>query len=293
MGITPTYGRVSRYGLIDYANSLDKIGALAKTTEDVALALSVISGQDKMDPTSIPQKAPDFTKYVNKTGDLKGIKIALPKEFFSNLDKKVEKNTRKAVETLESLGAVAKEVSLDMTKHASSAYYIIATAEASTNLARYCGMRYGQSENMNGHYNEAFSKTRGKYLTEESKRRILLGTFARMAGYRDHYYLKAMKIRTLIIEEYKRIFKRFDIVVGPTMPIIAPKFSEIEKLKPQDIYQMDTLTISPNIAGVPMLSVPCGTVDSMPTGMHIIADHMNEGKIINIGSAFEDSMKKI
>ena len=289
VGLTPTYGRVSRYGLIDYANSLDKIGPIGKTTEDVATILSHIAGQDPMDSTSAPKKSEDYTKYINKDANLKGTNIAVPKEFFKDLDAKVEKNIREGIAQLESLGANINEVSLKMTDYATAAYYMIATAEASTNLAKYSGMRYGQSEKIEDHFDEYFQKVRSKYFTEESKRRILLGTFARMEGYRDQYYLKAMKIRTLIIEEMNKVFKNNDAIVGPTMPIIAPKFTEIDKLSAIDIYTIDTLSIMPNLAGTPMLSIPCGTINNMPIGMQIISSHLNEGRIINIGSALENS----
>jgi aspartyl-tRNA(Asn)/glutamyl-tRNA(Gln) amidotransferase subunit A len=289
VGLTPTYGKVSRYGLIDYANSLDKIGPLGKTTEDVAIMLSIISGYDPMDSTSINKNTEDYTKYINKNSNLKGLNIGIIKEHLNNLDKNIEKNTYNSINKLEELGANIHEISLKLSNYATSAYYIIATAEASTNLAKYCGMRYGSSLPLKGHFNEYFKNVRSEYLTEESKRRILLGTFARMAGYRDQYYLKAMKIRTMIINEYKQAFKKLDALVGPTMPIIAPKFNEIEKLDITQIYQIDTLTISPNLAGTPMLSIPNGTSKNMPTGFNIIANHLNENKIINIGSALENA----
>ena len=211
-GLTPTYGLVSRYGLIDYANSLDKIGPIGKSVYDVALALSIIAGHDKKDSTRL-EKAYDF--YLNHLGeDVSKFKIGIPKEYFSEgVDKKVEKEIWKGIKKLESLGCKYQEITLPHTKYALSAYYIIAASEASTNLAKYCGMRYGASEDIQGNMNEYFSSVRTKYFGEEAKRRILLGTFARMAGYRDQYYLKAMKVRSLIIQDFKQAFKKFDVLI--------------------------------------------------------------------------------
>ncbi|MFH0836599.1 MAG: amidase family protein [Candidatus Aenigmatarchaeota archaeon] len=281
VGMTPTYGLVSRYGLIDYANSLDKIGVISKCVDDAALILSIIAGKDDKDQTTIGEKT-DYTK-VNY--DLKGVKIAVPKEYFQNLDKKVEKEVWTSIHKMESQGAEYKKVSLKHTKHAIAAYYIIATAEASTNLAKYCGMRYGAHEKLSGNFNEYFSIVRAKYLGEEAKRRIMLGTFTRMAGYRDAYYLKAMKVRTLLINEFKQLFSKFDAIAAPSMPILPPKFSEIKKLKPVEHYQMDFLTVPANLAGLPHLSIP--VKEKTPIGLHLIADHLNESKIFQLGGAFE------
>lgn len=285
VGLTPTYGRVSRYGLIDYANSLDKIGPMAKTVKDSALMLSIISGNDPLDQTSIQQKAEDFTRYCGK--DIKGMKIGIPKEYFKGIDKDVEKTVRSAISKLEELGAKTVDISLPTTDYAIPSYYIIATVEASTNLAKYCGMRYGAQDEIKGYFNEYFSGIRGKYLGEEAKRRIILGTYARMAGYRDQYYLKALKVRTLIIEDFRKAFRKVDVLAAPTMPIIAPKFTDIEKLTPVENYAMDNLTVGPNLAGIPMISVPCGTSQNMPVGLHLLGDHLKEGNIIQTADAFE------
>jgi aspartyl-tRNA(Asn)/glutamyl-tRNA(Gln) amidotransferase subunit A len=296
VGLTPTYGLVSRYGLIDYANSLDKIGPIAKTTKDAARLLSVITGYDKRDQTTIDLKKEDYTKYVDKP--VKGMKIGVPKEYFgkgvggASIDKDVEQKVWNAIKELEELGATYHEVSLPSTKYAIAAYYIIATAEASTNLAKFCGMRYGASLPVAGSFNEYFSKIRNKYLGKEAKRRILLGTYARMAGYRDAYYLKALKARTIIINDFKSAFRRFDVLAAPTMPVIAPRFSEIEKMSPVQQYMMDLLTVAPNLAGLPTISVPCGTAKGMPVGLHLMADHLQESKLIRAGSAF-DSVEEV
>jgi len=286
VGLTPTYGLVSRWGLIDYANSLDKIGVIGKKVEDTALMLDVIAGQDKKDFTSVRRKG-NYSKSLK--GDVKGLKIGVPREYFGEgVDKDVSKAVMDAVGKLENLGARIVRVSLPMTKYVVSAYYIIACSEASTNLAKFCGMRYGKEESIVGDYNRYFSKVRGEYFGEEAKRRLLLGTFSRMAGYRDKYYLKAMQVRTKIIQDFKLAFKRCGVLVSPTMPVIAQKFSEIEKLIPVQQYMMDVLTVGPNLAGIPQLSVPCGLVKGMPVGMHILGDHLEERKVLEVGKAVEE-----
>lgn len=278
-GLTPTYGLVSRYGLIDYANSLDKIGVIAKNVHDVALGLSVIAGHDNRDSTSLHVQQKQHRVNTN----LKGVKIAVPKEYFENLDKQVENSVWAAIKKLESNGATYSKVSLPTTKYALAAYYIIATSEASTNLARYCGMRYGLHKELKGSFNEYFSTVRTEGFGEEAKRRIILGTFARMSGYREQYYMKAMRVRTLITQDFKKIFAKYDVIAAPTMPTPAPKFSEIEKLTPLQNYQMDVLTVPPNLSGIPMISVPCADF----VGLHLIGDHLQEEKILGVAAAYE------
>ena len=196
-----------------------------------------------------------------------------------------------AISILENNGADYKEISLPHTKYALSSYYIIAVSEASTNLAKFCGMRYGLHLELKGGYNEYFSKVRMEGFGEEAKRRIILGTFARMAGFREAYYLKALKARTKIIEDFKLTFKKCDVLIAPTMPVLPPKFSEIKKLSPIETYMMDVLTVAPNLAGIPMISVPCGTIVGLPVGLHIMADHLQEKKIIQAAYAFEQVKK--
>ncbi len=315
VGLTPTYGLVSRYGLIDYANSLDKIGPIGKSVYDVAIALSKIAGHDGKDSTSIKKETLnkmgyiqktksfdvtndskpfehdsrsegyDYTAHLFKRKDLKGIRIGVPKEYFSNVDKKIEKSVWDAIKRMEGLGAKIKEISLPQTRFALASYYIIATAEASTNLSRYCGLRYGMHQKLEGNFNEYFSKVRSAGFGDEAKRRIILGTFARMSGYREAYYLKAMKVRTLIINEFKKAFKGVDILAAPTMPIMPPKFSEIKKLTPSEVYQMDILTVPPNLAGIPMISLP--TEKKTPIGLHLMAGHLEEAKLIEVAGVFE------
>lgn len=289
VGLTPTYGKVSRYGLIDFANSLDKIGCIGKNVYDVALLLSAISGADNYDSTAFKNKSEDFTKYC--TDDVKGLKIGIPKEYFENVDEKITKLIWDSIKLFESHGAEYEEISLPHTKYALPTYYIIAMVEASTNLAKFCGMRYGLQMEIKENYDEYFSNVRIAGFGEEAKRRIILGTFARMAGYRDAYYLKALKVRTKIIEDFKKAFSKFDVLIAPTMPVTAPKFSEIEKLEPIDIYMIDVLTVAPNLAGVPHVSVPCGHLDGLPVGLHIMSDHMQEGKAIQTAYMFEKAGK--
>ena len=282
VGLTPTYGLVSRYGLIDFANSLDKIGAIGKSVYDAALLLSTIAGHDQRDSTSIKMKSKDYTSHLDKR-DLKGIKIGIPKEYFKSIDGKIEKSVWRAIKKLESLGATYQKISLPNTKYALSSYYIIATAEASTNLARYCGMRYGLHLKLEGNFDEYFSRVRSIGFGDEAKRRIMLGTFARMSGYREAYYLRAMKVRTLIINDFKKAFKKFDVLAAPTMPILPPKFTQIAKLSPIEQYQMDTLTLPPNLAGIPMISIPCEKM----IGLHLLGNHLQEEKILQVANIFE------
>ncbi len=282
-GLCPTYGLVSRYGLMDYANSLDKIGPMAKNVEDIALALSVIAGYDERDSTSVKRDKEDYSQYLKR--DIKGMKIGLIKEAFGEgVDEEVKKKINEKVKELEEKGAKVEEVSLPLNaKYSLAAYYIIAMSEASTNLAKFCGMRYGKHEKLEGGFNEYFSKVRSANFGEEAKRRIIIGTFARMSGFRDAYYIKSLKVRTKLIEEYKKMFERFDVLISPTMPVIAPKFSEIEKMTPLENYMMDILTVGPNLAGLPHMNIPVGFKEKMPIGLMVIGNHFDEGKLFQIG----------
>jgi aspartyl-tRNA(Asn)/glutamyl-tRNA(Gln) amidotransferase subunit A len=283
VGLTPTYGLVSRYGLIDYANSLDKIGVMAKSVKDVAYALSIIAKRDEKDSTCVGGEE-DYTKYCRIYPKHK---VAIPKEYFSGIDENIEKIVWQAIKELESEGIEYEEVSLPMTEYALAAYYIIATSEASTNLAKFCGMRYGLHLKLEGNFNEYFSKVRTTGFGDEAKRRIILGTYARMSGFRKHFYLKALKIRTLVIQDFKKVFKNFDAILAPTMPMLAPKFEEVEKLTPLQHYMADVLTVPVNLAGMPHLSIPAGFSKGLPVGLHIISDHFQEGKIITLANFFE------
>jgi len=284
VGLTPTYGRVSRYGLIDYANSLDKIGSMGKTVEDAALLLEVIAGYDSNDSTSLKQEKDDFSKIEPSK-----LKIGIVKELFENCDAPVKKECMNAIKKL---GAKTQEISLPLNaKYGIAAYYIISTSEASTNLARYCGMRYGLHEKLEGNFNEYFSKVRSNGFNKEAKRRILLGTFARMAGVRDAYYLRAMKARTRLIREFKEAFSKVDVLANPTMPIVAPTFEAIEKLTPLQQYAMDLCTVPANLAGMPHISVPVAMQGKAPVGLMLTADHLQEKKMIQAALAVESACK--
>ena len=284
VGITPTYGRVSRWGLIDYANSLDKIGVMAKTVNEAAMFLGVISGPNEYDSTVLKLPVPDYTRMDS----VEGMRIGVPKEYLGEgVDPKVEEQVWRAIKKLESKGASILEVSLPHTKYSLSSYYIIAMAEASTNLAKFSGLRYGLQKPIEGDFNQYFSEVRTEGMGEEAKRRVMLGTFTRMAGYRDAYYLKALKVRTRVIEDFKKAFKKVDVLAAPTMPVVAPKFDEIAELEPIQHYMMDILTVAPNLAGIPMVTVPCGEADGMPVGLHLMADHLDEIKALEAAQGVE------
>jgi len=230
-GLCPTYGRVSRYGLIDYANSLDKIGPLGKNLSDIASLLGVISGFDQNESTTMNKPVDNYTEFINKK--FKNMKIGIIKEAYEDIDSKINKKINEGIDKLKEVGVKTEEISLKLPiKHGLAAYYILATSEASTNLAKYCGMRYGESGNLEGNFNDYFTKVRSDNFGPETKRRIILGTFARMSGYRDDYYIKATKVRTKIVNDYKKMFKKYDALITPTSPILPIKFSEIEKLSP-------------------------------------------------------------
>ncbi|MBI5036341.1 Asp-tRNA(Asn)/Glu-tRNA(Gln) amidotransferase subunit GatA [Candidatus Micrarchaeota archaeon] len=276
VGVTPTYGLVSRYGLIDYANSLDKIGTMATTVTEAFSLLDTIKGTDKKDSTST-QPAQE-KKLKNK--------IALPKEIWERTDERTRKQCWKAIDAM---GVEAEEVSLKHVDSALYSYYIIAMAEASTNLAKYCGLRYGLQNEYGPEetYTEYFTKTRNAF-GEEAKRRLLLGSFARTSGYRGKYYEKACKVRTLVIGELKNHLKEYDGFLTPSMPAIAPKFSEIAKLSPLQHYRMDVCTVPFNLAGLPHASVPFGKVDGMPVGVQIIGDHFQEKTVEKYAKIIEE-----
>lgn len=279
-GLCPTYGRVSRYGLIDYASSLDKIGPMATSIEDAALLMEIIAGHDNKDATSSTTLVDYYTTSISK--GVKKLKLGIVKEAFPD-NSEVESHVWKSIKKLEAAGSTYQEISLPKNAaYGIPAYYIIAMSEASTNLAKLCGMRYGMQEKIEGDYNTYFTKVRSNF-GQEAKRRILLGTFARMAGYRDAYYLKALSVRKMLQEEYAKAFKDVDVIITPTMPIVAPKFSEISKLTPLQHYQMDVLTVGPNLAGLPHLSIPSGTLRKMPVGMMAIAPPWMEKRLIQLG----------
>ena len=287
VGLKPTYGLVSRYGLISYANSLEQIGPLTRSVEDCALLLSVISGHDSRDSTSVDLPAKDYLKNLD---DMRDIKIGLPHEFFGEgVEDDVKDAVLKAIGKLEDLGASCLEISLPMMKYALAAYYIIAMSEASSNLARYDGLRYGyRDENARGSFDEVFSKNRREGFGAEVRRRIILGTYALSAGYFEQYYIKALKIRTLIRRDFEKALKDVDVIVGPTMPLLP--FNIGEKIDdPLKLYMCDILTVPANLTGCPAISIPCGFKNGLPVGMQIIGRPFDEDTVLKVAYAFEQS----
>ena len=288
VGMKPTYGRVSRYGLVAYASSLDQIGPITKDVTDCANILNVIAGHDEMDSTSLEVQVPDFTKALVQ--DVKGLKIGLPKEYFvKGMDPEVEAAVKAGVKELEKLGAEVKEISLPNTDYAISTYYLIAPAEAATNLARYDGVSYGERAEDAADLVEMMTKTRTQYLGEEVKRRIMIGNYALSAGYYDAYYLKALKVRRLVKEDYDKAFKDVDVIICPAAPSVAYKLGE--KIdNPLEMYLQDACTVPLNLAGLPGISIPCGyNKDKMPIGMQIIGKALDEETILRVAYTYEQS----
>ncbi|WP_033169588.1 Asp-tRNA(Asn)/Glu-tRNA(Gln) amidotransferase subunit GatA [Selenomonas sp. ND2010] len=287
VGMKPTYGRVSRYGLVAYASSLDQIGPLTRDVTDCANILNIICGHDEMDSTSSEAEVPDFTKALVE--DVKGLKIGLPKEYFvDGMDPEVEKTVRAAIEKYKELGAEIVEISLPHTKYAISAYYLIAPAEAATNLQRYDGVSYGErveSDDLVG----MMTKTRTEKFGEEVKRRIVIGNYALSAGYYDAYYLKAMKVRTLVQQDYNEAFQKVDVIMAPTAPTPAFKIGEMVS-DPLQMYLQDACTVPLNLAGLPGMSIPCGySSQGMPIGLQIIGKALDEETIIRAAYTYEQS----
>jgi aspartyl-tRNA(Asn)/glutamyl-tRNA(Gln) amidotransferase subunit A len=287
VGLKPTYGRVSRYGLVAFASSLDQIGPITKDVTDAAIMLNVIAGYDKKDSTSVPKNVPDYVSCLGR--DIKGMRIGIPKEYFiEGLDPEVDKAVRGAVKKLESLGVTATEVSLPHTGYAVATYYIVATSEASSNLARYDGVKYGfrvEGKDLI----DMYMKTRAQGFGAEVKRRIMLGTYALSAGYYEAYYKKAQQVRTLIKDDFEEAFKIVDVIVTPTSPTPAFKIGE-KAAEPLQMYLSDIYTISANLAGLPALSIPCGfSKNNLPLGLQIIGRPFEEETILKIAYAYEQS----
>ncbi len=286
VGLKPTYGRVSRFGLVAFASSLDQIGPITRTVEDSARVLEVIAGHDPMDSTSANVEVPAYTEAL--TNDVKGLKIAVPEEYLSEgVTPEVRDSVMEALKVYESLGATWEKVSLPHSKYAVATYYLISSSEASANLARFDGVRYGvRSENADNMI-DMFKKSRSEGFGDEVKRRIMLGTFALSSGYYDAYYKKAQKVRTLIKNDFDKIFEDYDVVIGPTTP--TPAFKVGEKVDdPLTMYANDILTIPVNLAGVPGISVPCGfSEQGLPIGLQIIGKHFDESTVFRAAHAFE------
>jgi aspartyl-tRNA(Asn)/glutamyl-tRNA(Gln) amidotransferase subunit A len=287
VGMKPTYGRVSRFGLVAFASSLDQIGPITRTVEDNAYLLQAISGLDPMDSTSANVEVPNFVSAL--TGDVKGLKIAVPKEYLGEgVAETVRQSVLGALKVLENLGAVWEEVSLPHSKYALAAYYLLSSSEASANLARFDGVRYGYRAQDADSLIDLYKKTRAEGFGDEVKRRIMLGTFALSSGYYDAYYKKAQQVRTLIKQDFENVFEKYDCIVGPTTP--TPAFKIGEKIDdPLTMYINDILTIPVNLAGVPGISIPCGFDGSLPLGLQIIGKHFDEATVYRVAHAFEQA----
>ena len=290
VGMKPTYGMVSRYGLAAFASSLDQIGPFSKTVEDAALLLEIISGHDPLDSTSFPTEIPSYTQKINET--IEPCTLGLPKEFFGEgMDNEVRNSIEKAVEFYRTLGHRIVEVSLPTTDLAVPVYYVIATAEASSNLARYDGIRYTSRSNRAKNAVDVYAKSRGEGFGEEVKRRCILGAYGLSSGYYDAYYLKAQKTRTLIREDFNRVFKEVDAIITPTSPTPAFEFGS-KSDDPISMYLSDIYTISTNLAGLPAISVPCGfTEDNLPIGLQLIGRAFNESSLLKIAHAYDREHK--
>lgn len=287
VGMKPTYGRVSRFGLVAFASSLDQIGPITRTVEDNAYLLQAISGLDSMDSTSANVSVPNFTDSL--TGDVKGLKIAVPKEYLGEgVQENVRQSVLDALKVLEGLGAVWEEVSLPHSKYALAAYYLLSSSEASANLARFDGVRYGYRSPDAESLIDLYKKSRAEGFGDEVKRRIMLGTFALSSGYYDAYYKKAQKVRTLIKKDFEDVFEKYDVIIGPTTPTPAFKIGEnIDD--PLTMYANDILTIPLNLAGAPGISVPCGFDNGLPLGLQIIGNYFDEATIYRVAHAFEQA----
>ncbi len=288
VGVKPTYGRVSRYGLVAFASSLDQIGPFAKSVRECAQALEVISGFDHFDSTSADTATPEFTKNLDQP--IRGTRIGIPKEYFiGGLDPEVKAKIQAGMKVYQGLGCELREISLPHTEYAIATYYLIATAEASSNLARYDAVRYGLRAGGNSSLQEMYRRTRHEGFGKEVKRRILLGTYALSAGYYDAYYLKALKVRTLMLKDFQKAFEQVDVILTPTSPTVAFKIGE-KTGDPLSMYLSDIFTITLNLAGLPGISVPCGkNSENMPIGMQLMANHFQEALLLSVAHHFEKS----
>ena len=285
VGLKPTYGLVSRYGLVAFASSLDQIGPLTKDVTDSAIMLNAIAGHDRSDSTSIDYEPPDYLDALER--GIKGLKFGLPKELFGRgFQPGIRELMDKAVAVIESLGAEVTEISLPTLEYALPAYYIIAPAEASSNLARFDGVRYGARAEGPVDMINSYRKTRAEGFGAEVKRRIMLGTYTLTAGYYEAYYGQAQKVRTLIIQDFKKAFEKFDILISPTTPTTAFEIGS-KTTDPLDMYLSDVCTIPSNMAGIPSLSLPIGLAEGLPVGLQVMAEHFDESAILNVARALE------
>ena len=287
VGIKPTYGRVSRYGLIAFASSLDQIGPVGKDVTDCAVTLGAIAGYDPRDSTSLNLPSADFA--AGLTGDINGMRLGVPEEYFvDGMEPGVRAAVEAAIRELEGLGAAVEPVSLPTTEYALACYYIIAPSECSANLARYDGVKFGYSYQDTPDMWEAMERTRQLGFGAEVKRRIMLGAYALSAGYYDAYYLKAQQVRTLIRQDFARVFEQVDALVTPTSPVVAFPLGD-KTADPVQMYLIDVCTLPINIAGLPAISVPCGFSEGLPVGMQLIGPHLSEERLLNIGFAYEQA----
>jgi aspartyl-tRNA(Asn)/glutamyl-tRNA(Gln) amidotransferase subunit A len=284
VGLKPTYGRVSRYGLVAFASSLDQIGPFARTASDCALALQAVAGHDAADSTSLPEAVPDFGAALS--GDVAGLVIGLPREYFAEgADQGVLARVREAVAELERAGAKTREVSLPHASHAIATYYLIATAEASSNLARYDGVKFGRRAEARS-LGEMYRRTRSEGFGAEVKRRILLGTYVLSAGYYDAYYRKAMQVRTLLRRDFEQAFRGCDLIATPTAPEVAFRVGS-KTSDPLKMYLSDIYTVSANLAGIPGLSVPCGFANDLPVGLQLLGRPLDEATLLRVADAYQ------
>lgn len=290
VGLKPTYGLVSRYGLVAFASSLDQVGPITKDVKDNAMLLNIIAGHDEKDSTSYDIEKKDYTKNLEK--DIKGMKIGVPKEFFGEgINETVKEQLNKAIETYKKLGAIVEETSLDVAQASLAAYYIIACAEASSNLGRFDGIRYGYRAKDYTTLKELYVNSRTEGFGDEVKRRIILGTYVLSSGYYDAYYKKAQKVRTYVKNEFDKAFQKYDVLLTPVSPNTAFKIGE-KCNNPMEMYLADICTVSINIAGVPAISLPCGVdKEGMPVGMQLIGNRFEEEKILNVAYKFEQEIK--
>ncbi|MCD6407894.1 Asp-tRNA(Asn)/Glu-tRNA(Gln) amidotransferase subunit GatA [bacterium] len=286
VGMKPTYGRVSRYGLIAFASSLDQIGPITKSVRDCAILMNIISGKDEMDSTSVNLEVPDYTEFMRE--ELNGIRVGIPEEYFiSGIEKEVKEKVENVIKIVEKIGGKIEKISLPHTQYGIASYYIIATAEASSNLARFDGVKYGYRTENYRNLMEMYMKTRGEGFGEEVKRRIILGTYVLSAGYYEAYYLKGQKVRTLIKKDFLDAFEKVDVILTPTTPELPFKLGE-KKKDPLAMYLSDIFTVNVNLAGLPSISIPGGFSSSnLPVGIQIIAPHFKEERIFEVASAIE------
>jgi aspartyl-tRNA(Asn)/glutamyl-tRNA(Gln) amidotransferase subunit A len=286
VGLMPTYGRVSRYGLIAFASSLDHIGPLTKTVKDAAIVLRTIAGRDPMDSTSADLPVPDYVAELD--GSVRGMKLGMAREYFGDgLDDEVKQAVEAAIDKLKGLGCEIVPVSLPHTPYAIPTYYLIATAEASANLARFDGVRYGRRARGVKTLSEMYRRSRDEGFGAEVKRRIMLGTYALSAGYYDAYYLKAQKVRTLLTRDFDEAFRKVDAIVTPTSPTAAFRLGE-KSNDPLAMYLADIYTVTADLAGIPGISVPCGeTKEKLPIGLQILGKHFDEAAILRVAHAYE------